>query len=165
LPQEAPSKLPTRGIGAGSRGLVCPSCGGDGFVERSSFKTDTESVLGSASTTVVIDLMNCTRCGADMPAVRGRRSYALVGEKKLSSILAELEEAQRTNSEMQALADKMSRRSQGLSRDIERCRAEGEVSVMTTRVAALEEETDGLQETRERLAKVLESIASRIPAK
>ena len=164
MPQETPSKLPTRGIGPGSRGLVCPSCGGDGFVERSSFKTDTEPVLGSASTTVVIDLMNCKRCGADMPAVRGRRSYALVGEKKLSSILAELEEARRTNSQMRALVDTMAKRSQGLSMDIERCRAEGEVSVMRTRVAALEEETDGLEERRARLAKALESIASRMPA-
>ena len=163
MPQTTPSKLPTRSFGPGSASLVCPGCKGDSFNERSSFRTATEPVLGAASTGVVIDLMNCKRCGADMPAVRGRRSYILIGEKKLSAILTELEEAQRANSEMQALADKMARRSQSLGREIESCRAEGEVSVMKTRVAALEEETDGLEARRARLAKTLQSIASRMP--
>ncbi len=164
MPPETPSKLPTRSIGPGSASLVCPSCGGDGFVERTSFKTATEPVLGSASTGVVIDLMNCKRCGADMPAVRGRRSHTLISDKKLSTFLADLEEARRTNSEMQALVDKMAKRSQSLGREIERCRAEGEISVMRTKVAGLEAETDGLEARRARLAKTLEAMASRMPA-
>ncbi len=164
MPQETPSKMPTRSLGPGSGGLVCPSCGGDGFSERTSFKTASEPVLGSASTGVVIDLMNCKRCGADMPAVRGRRSYTLIGDKKLSAILADLEEARRTNSEMQGLVDNMAKRSQSLGREIERCRAEGEISVMRTKVAGLEAETDGLELRRARLARTLESIASRTPA-
>lgn len=162
MPQETSSKLPTRSLGSGS--LLCPSCSGDSFVERSSFKTASEPVLGAASTSVTIDLMNCKRCGADMPAVRGRRNYTLISDKKLSAFLADLEEAQRTNSEMQELLDKMAGRSRSLGAEIERCRQEGEISVMKTRVAALEAETDGLEGRRARLAKTLESIASRMPA-
>jgi hypothetical protein len=164
LPETTPTKLPTRSLGPGSRGLLCPSCKGDSFVERNSFKTASEPVLGAASSIVIVDLMNCKRCGADMPAVRGRRNYTLIGDKKLSALLADLEEARRINSEMQGLHDKMSRRSQSLSAEIERCRQEGEVSVMKTRVTALEAETDGLEVRRARLAKILESIASRMPA-
>ena len=144
--------------------MVCPSCQGDAFVERTSFKTASEPVLGVASTGVVIDLMNCTRCGADMPAVRGRRSYTLISDKKLSAFIADLEEAQRINSEMQALADKMARRSQSLSAEIERCKAQGEISVMKERVAALEAQTDALEGRRARLAEMLKSIATRMPA-
>jgi hypothetical protein len=162
VPQTTPSKLPNRSLGA--RGMVCPSCSGDSFNERGSFKTASEPLLGSASTAVIVDLMNCRRCGADIPAVRGRRSFTLVPDKKLSAILADLEEAQRVNSEMQGLADKMTRRSAGLSAEIERCMAQGEVSVMEERVASLKQETDGLEETRARLAKALELVASRIPS-
>jgi hypothetical protein len=162
LPQTTPLRLPTSRLGGG--GMVCPSCNGDSFTERSSFKTASEPLLGSASTDVFVDLMNCTRCGADIPAVRGRRSYTLVADKKLSALLADLEEAQRINLEMQGLTDKMARRSQILSAEIERCRAQGEVSVMEEKVAALKEETDGLEERRARLAKALELVASRIPS-
>jgi len=154
--------MPTRRLGSG--GMVCPSCSGDSFTERSSFKTASEPILGSASSGVIIDLMNCTRCGADIPAVRGRRSYTLVTDKKLSTLVADLEEAQRINSEMQGLIDTMARRSQSLGAEIERCRREGEISVMRERVAALEAETDGLEGRRARLANTLQSIASRMPA-
>ncbi len=58
----------------------------------------------------------------------------------------------------------MARRSQSLGAEIERCKAEGEISVMKERVAALEAETDGLEGRRARLAKTLQSIASRMPA-
>ena len=163
MSQTTPSKLPARRLGAGG-GMVCPSCNGDSFTERSSFKTASEPLLGLASTYVVVDLMNCTRCGADTPAVRGRRSYTLVPDKKLSEVLADLEETQRINSEMQRAVDKMTIRSQSLSAEMERCRAQGEVSVMEERVAALKEETDGLEERRARLAKALELMASRTPA-
>ena len=162
MPQTTPSKLPTSRLGAG--GMVCPSCNGDSFTERSSFKTASEPILGSASSDVIIDLMNCTRCGADIPAVRGRRSYTLVADKKLSGLVADLEEAQRINSEMQGLLDSMAKRSQILEKEIERSRAQGEIKVMEEKAAALESETDGLEERRARLARTLESIASRMPA-
>ncbi|MGH9918723.1 MAG: hypothetical protein ACRD6W_07640 [Nitrososphaerales archaeon] len=162
MSQTTPSKLPTSRLGAG--GMVCPNCNGDSFTERSSFKTASEPVLGSASSGVIIDLMNCTRCGADIPAVRGRRSYTLITDKKLSSLVADFEEAQRTNSEMNGLLGTMERRSQSLTEEIERCRVLGEVSVMEERVAALKAETDGLEERRSRLAETVASIASRMPA-
>ena len=164
MPETTPPKLPTRRLGPGAGGLVCPSCNGDSFNERSSFKTGSEPILGSASNDVIVDLMSCTRCGADIPAVRGRRSYTLVTDKKLSALVADLDEAKRINSEMQALIDTMARRSHSLVAEIERCRAEGEISVMKERVTALEAVTDGLEERRARLAKALEIVASRIPA-
>ena len=58
----------------------------------------------------------------------------------------------------------MARRSHNIAVEIERCKAEGEISVMKERVTALESETDGLEERRARLAKALELVASRIPA-
>jgi hypothetical protein len=144
--------------------MLCPSCSGDSFSERSSFETASEPLLGAASTYVTVDLMNCNRCGADIPAVRGRRHYAVVSEKRLSALVADLEEAKRINSETQALLDKLVGRSQKLSAEVERCRAEAEVSVMEAKVAALEAETRGLEGRRARLAKTLELVASRIPA-
>jgi len=164
LPETAPPKLPTRRLGPGAGGLVCPSCNGDSFNERGSFKTASEPLLGSASTEVIVDLMSCTRCAADIPAVRGRRSYTLTTDKKLSALVADLEEAQRINSEMQGLIDTMARRSQGVAAEIERCKAEGEISVMEARVSALEAETDGLEGRRARLSKTLELVSSSIPA-
>jgi hypothetical protein len=164
LPQTTPSKLPTRSLGLGASGLLCPSCNGDSFSERSSFKTASEPVLGAASTGVVVDLMSCKRCGADLPAVRGRRIYSLVTEKKLTALVADLEEARRINSEMQGLVDALARRSQSLRAEIERSRAEGEASVLEARVAALRSQTDGLEGRRARLAKTLKLMASRIPA-
>jgi len=112
----------------------------------------------------MVDLMSCKRCGADIPAVRGRRNYMLVGDKKLSALLADLEEAQRINSEMEALIDTMTKRSRSLSAEIERCKEEGEVSFMEVRAAALKAETDGLEARRARLAKTLELVASRAAA-
>jgi hypothetical protein len=163
LPQTTTSKLPTRSLGLGPGGLVCPSCNGDSFSERSSFKTASEPVLGAASTSVIIDLLSCKRCGADLPAVRGKRNYTLVTEKKLTALVADLEEAMRTNSEMQGLVEALAKRSQSLGAEIERSRVEGEASVLEARVAALASETDGLQGRRARLAKTLELMASRIP--
>ncbi len=162
MPNTTPSKRPERSQGPG--GLLCPSCNGDSFAERSSFKTTSEPVLGAASTNVVVDIMSCERCGVDIPAVRGRRRYTLVSDQKLSALLAELEEAHRLNSEMQGLLDALARRAQTLGAEIERCRAQGEISVMEARVAALEAETGGMEERRARLAKTLDLMASRIPA-
>jgi len=156
LPQTTPSRRPAS--------LLCPSCNGDSFAERSSFKTASEPILGTESSPVMVDLMSCKRCGADIPAVRGRRNYMLVGDKKLSALLADLEEAQRINSEMEALIDTMTKRSRSLSAEIERCKEEGEVSFMEVRAAALKAETDGLEARRARLAKTLELVASRAAA-
>ncbi len=143
--------------------MGCPSCGGNDFSERSSFKTASEPLLGAVSTSVTVDLMSCNRCGVDIPAVRGRQHYAVVSEKKLSALVADLEEAKRINSETQGLLDRLASRSQSLSAEVEKCRAEGEISVMEERVAALEAETEGLEARRARLARTLESAASRIP--
>jgi len=143
--------------------LLCPSCNGDSFSERSSFKTASEPLMGAASTLVTVDLMSCERCGADLPAVRGRRHYTLVSERKLSALVSDLEEARRINLEMQRSVDTLARRSQSLSAEIEKCRAEGEISVMEERVAALETETEGLEGRRAKLTKTLELMASRIP--
>lgn len=154
-------KRPDHSRLAGS--LLCPSCGGDNFAERSSFKTASEPLLGAASSTVVVDLMNCKRCGTDFPTVRGRRRYTLVGREKLSALLSDLEEVTRRNSEVQGLVDTMARRSQGLSAEIERSKARAEISVMEARVAALEASTAGLEARRDRLARVLEVVASIAP--
>jgi hypothetical protein len=143
--------------------LLCPTCNGDSFAERSSFKTATERLLGASSVNVIIDLMSCDRCGENLPAVRGKRRFALLKEERLTALLADLDEAKRVNSEMQGVLDAMTRRSQSLSAEVERCRAEGETSVMETRAAALEMETDGLEGRRARLAKTLELMASRVP--
>jgi hypothetical protein len=132
--------------------LLCPNCNGDSFAEGSSFKTASEPILGTASSPVIVDLMSCKRCGADIPAVRGRRNYMLVGDNKL------------INSEMQGLFDTMARRSQSLSAEIERSRKEGELLVMEAKVAALKAQTDSLEGRKARLAKTMAIIASRAAA-
>lgn len=156
MPQTAPPRRPAA--------LLCPNCNGDSFAEGSSFKTASEPILGTASSPVIVDLMSCKRCGADIPAVRGRRNYMLVGDNKLSALLADLEEAQRINSEMQGLFDTMARRSQSLSAEIERSRKEGELLVMEAKVAALKAHTDSLEGRKARLAKTMAIIASRAAA-
>lgn len=163
MPQTAPSKKPAAKSPAAGP-LLCPSCQGNEFTERSSFKTTTEPLLGAVSTSVTVDLMNCKRCGADLPAVRGRRQYSLVGKERLATLVADLDEAKRVNSEMVALIDTMAKRSQGLSVEIDRTIARGEISVMRARVSALEEETSGLEERRDRLARTLVQVAASIPA-
>ena len=164
MPQTTPSKRPVRSQGPGAGKMLCPNCNEDSLTERSSFKTTSEPILGVASANVIIDLMNCERCGADLPAVRGKRLFTLVGTQRLSALLADLEEAKRTNSEMTGLLDMLARRAKTLSAEIERCRAEGEISVMEERVKALEAETDSMEERRKRLAKTLNLMASRVPA-
>ncbi len=164
MPNALPPERPRRSLGSGPGGLVCPSCNGESFSERSSFKTTSEPLSGVASTNVVVDLMSCKRCGVDFPAVRGRRRYALVGSEKLAALISDLEEAKRINSEMQGLFDTMARRSQSLGAEIERCKVNGEVSVIEARIAALESETSGLEGKRDRLARTVELIASRRPA-
>jgi hypothetical protein len=144
--------------------MLCPSCNGDSFTERSSFKTASEPVFDAASTGVIIDLMSCKRCGHDLPAVRGRRHYTLVSQEKLTSLFSDLGETKRINSERQRLLDAMAKRFQTLNAEIERCRAAGERSVLGAKVSALEAQTRGMEERRARLAEALEFLASKIPA-
>jgi hypothetical protein len=158
LPDTAPTTRAPRGQ------MLCPACNGDSFTERSSFKTASEPLLGAESAAVMIDLMTCRRCGADIPAVRGRRRYALVGSEKLASIVADLEQAKRTNSEMEALVDTMAKRSQSLDREIMREKARGEVSVMEARVASLEAQNGDLERRKARLVRTIQLMAARPPA-
>lgn len=147
-------------LGAG--GLICPSCSGSEFSERSSFKSTTEPLLGAESTGVTVDLMSCKRCGADLPAVRGRKRYSLVGKEKLATMVADLEEAKRINLEMESLIDTMAKRAQGIIAETDRCRVRGEASVIQAKISALETETEGLEARRDRLAKTVAVIAARI---
>jgi chaperonin cofactor prefoldin len=118
--------------------------------------------MGAESAGVTVDLMSCKRCGADLPAVRGRKRYSLVGQEKLAAMVADLEEAKRVNSEMESLADTMAKRSQGVIVETEKARVKGELSVIQSRVSALETETQGLEARRDRLAKTVATIASRV---
>jgi hypothetical protein len=162
LPQSTPPKLPTRGLGSGP--MLCPSCNGDSFTERSSFKTASEPVFDAPSTGVTIDLMSCKRCGLDIPAVRGRRHYTLVSHEKLAALFSDLDDAKRVNSDMERLLGAKAKRLQGLSAETEECREAGELSVLGARVSALEAQTRRMEERRARLAGALEFLSSKIPA-
>ena len=144
--------------------MLCPRCNGDRFTERSSFRTSSEPLLGTVSAPIIIDLMSCERCGTDIPAVRGRRQFSLVSKEKLSTLLADLQEAQRVNSEMQGKLHVMERRSASLGAEIDRCREDGEVTVLEQRVAGMEIHNDSLEATRARLAETLRALDSGIPA-
>jgi len=144
--------------------MLCPSCNGDNFTERSSFKTASEPVFDAPSTGVIIDLMSCKRCGMDLPAVRGKRRYTLVSQEKLTVLFSDLDEAKRVNSDKQGLLDAMAKRFQSLSAEIEKSRAAGELSVIGARVSALGAQTHSMDERRARLAEALEFLASKIPA-
>jgi septal ring factor EnvC (AmiA/AmiB activator) len=163
LPQTAPSKKPANRFPSGAGALTCPSCKGNEFTERSSFSTKSEPLLGADSASVVVDLMNCKRCGADLPAVRGRRRYTLLSDEKLATIMADLEESKRISSQMGQTIASMTRRSQELSAEIESVNSRGELMVIRERISSMEAETDGLQARRDLLARTLELVASSIP--
>lgn len=164
MSNSTPPRRPASSGSPGAPGLVCPSCQGAEFSERSSFKTTSEPLLGAEATSVIVDLMTCKRCGADLPAVRGRKRYSLVGSERLAAIVADLEEARRRSAEMEGLIVTMTRRSQSIEVEIERSRAKGEVDVLEQRVASLESETAGLQGRRDQLVRTLELVAAKIPA-
>lgn len=144
--------------------MLCPSCNGDSFTERSSFKTASEPVFDAPSTDVTIDLMGCRRCSLDIPAVRGKRHYTLVSKEKLTALFSDLDEAKRVSSERLGLLDAMAKRFQSLNAEIERFRAAGERSVLGARVSALEAQTQSMEERRVRLAEALKFLSSKIPA-
>ncbi len=123
-----------------------------------------EPLLGAASEAVIIDLMSCKRCGTDIPAVRGKRRYALLSREKLSQLGKEMQEARSVDAQMQERLAAMEERSHALDREIERCRTEGEISALEERVSALERENRGLEEKRAQLAETLEYLTNRLPA-
>jgi hypothetical protein len=144
--------------------MPCPNCNGGGLTERSSFKAVAEPVEGASPTMVTVDLMGCERCGISFPSIRGRRKYTLVPPQKLSSLVAELEEAKRCNSEMLGNVKTMERRSRSLAAEIEEFKVRSEVSSLERRVGSLESENEGLELRRTRLREAIELIASRIKA-
>ena len=144
--------------------MPCPNCNGGGLTERSSFKAVAEPVEGAAPTTVTVDLMSCERCAINFPSIRGRRKYTLVPPQKLSSLMAELEEAKQRNSEMSGSVKLMEKRSNDLATEIEDFKLRSEISSLERRIGSLESENKGLELRRTRLREVVESIASRINA-
>ncbi len=161
MPDTVPPKQAARNRVPG--GLLCLSCNGGSFSLKRSFQTATEPLTGSASSVVIVDLLSCNDCGAELPTVRGKRRYSLVSEEKLSALAEELQEAKLINAEMNRQLDTLEKRSQGLAAEIEMCRAKGVVSVLEERVAALEAETDGLAARRAKLSKALKVMAPRAP--
>lgn len=145
--------------------MLCPSCNGDDLTERTSLRSTSEPLSGAVAKAVVIDLMSCRRCGAEVPTVRGKRRYELVPKGKLSGLLTELEEARQKNSVVLEQLDGTMKRSQSLAAEIERLNAQGEVTIMEERVAKLEYETKGLEGRRAKLREAVDLIASKIPAR
>jgi hypothetical protein len=144
--------------------MPCPNCNGGGLTERSSFKAVAEPVEGAAPTTVTVDLMACERCAINFPSIRGRRKYTLVPPQKLSSLMAELEEAKQRNSEMLGSVKLMEKRSHSLAAEIEEFKLRSEISGLEMRVGRLESENEGLELRKTRLREAIELIASRINA-
>jgi len=144
--------------------MPCPNCNGDSLTERSSFKTVTEAIEGAAPTTVTVDLMSCERCAINFPSIRGRKKYTLVPPEKLSSLVAELEEARQRNAEMLGNVRLMEKRSHGLAAEIEEFKIGSEISSMERRIAALESDNKGLELRRTRLREAIDLMASGISA-
>jgi hypothetical protein len=144
--------------------MPCPNCNGSGLTERSSFKAVAEPVEGASPTMVTVDLMGCERCGISFPSIRGRRKYTLVPPQKLSSLMAELEETKRRNSEMLGSVKLIEKRSRSLTAEIEEFKVRSEISSLETKVGSLESENEGLELRRTRLREAIELIASRINA-
>jgi hypothetical protein len=142
--------------------MPCPNCNGGSLAERSSFKTVAEPVEGAAPTTVTVDLMACERCATNFPSIRGRKKYALVPPEKLSSLMAELEEARNLNLEMSGSLKLLESKSQSLSAEIEEFKLRSEISFMEGRIGALESENRGLQLRKTRLREAIDLMASGI---
>ncbi|HVB95766.1 MAG TPA: hypothetical protein VND41_04095 [Nitrososphaerales archaeon] len=144
--------------------MPCPNCSGASLTERSSFKAVAEPVEGAAPTTVTVDLMGCERCAINFPSIRGRRKYTLVPPQKLSTLMAELEEAKQRNSEILGSVKLMEKRSHSLAAEIEDFKLRSEISSLERRIGGLESENKGLELRRTRLRETIELIASRINA-
>ena len=144
--------------------MPCPNCNSVSLTERSSFKTVAEQIEGAAPTTVTVDIMSCEQCAFNFPSIRGRKKYTLVPPERLSSLIAELEEARRQNSEILGSLKLMERRSHSLAAEIEAFKRRSEISSMQTRIGTLESENQGLELRKARLREAIELIASGINA-
>ena len=146
--------------------MPCPNCKDDRPTERGRFKTITSPIESGGPTTVLVDLLTCQRCGMDYPQIRGKKRYVLIPSGKLSSLMADLEGARRTNSEMSAQLEAMERRSQSLAAEVESTRVQGEIATMESRVGAVESQTRSLELRRAKLREAIETISAgmRIPA-
>ena len=140
--------------------MACPNCNSVSLTERSSFKTVAEHIEGAAPTTVTVDIMSCEQCAFNFPSIRGRKKYTLVPPEKLSSLMAELEEARQRNSEVLGSLKMMEKRSHSLAAEIEAFKRRSEISSMQTRIGTLESENKGLELRRTRLREAIELIAS-----
>ena len=144
--------------------MPCPNCNSGSLTERSSFKTVAEPIEGAAPTAVTVDIMSCEQCAFNFPSIRGRKKYTLVPPDKLSSLMADLEEARRQNSEMLGSLKLMEKRSHSLAAEIEAFKLRSEISSLENRIGTLESENKGLELRRTRLREAIELIASGINA-
>jgi len=140
--------------------MPCPNCNSGSLTERSSFKTVAEPIEGGATTAVTVDIMSCEQCAFNFPSIRGRKKYTLVPPEKLSSLIAELEEARQRNSEMLGSLKLVEKRSHSLTAEIEAFKRRSEISSMQTRIGTLESVNKGLELRRTRLRDAIELIAS-----
>jgi len=115
---------------------------------------------GVAPTTVTVDMMSCEQCAFNFPSIRGRKKYTLVPPEKLSSLMAELEEARQRNSEMLGSLKLMEKRSHSLAAEIEAFKLRSEISSLESRIGTLESENNGLELRRTKLREAIELIAS-----
>jgi hypothetical protein len=140
--------------------MPCPNCDSVGLTERSSFQTVAEHIEGAARTLVTVDIMSCEQCGFNFPSIRGRKKYTLVPPEKLSTLMAELEEARKRNSEVLGSLKLVEKRSHSLAAEIEAFKRRSEISSMQTRIGTLESVNKGLELRRTRLREAVELIAS-----
>ena len=148
---------------AASQKLACPKCGEADFAERASFKAASEALMGAPSVGVIVDLMNCKRCGFDLPTVRGRKRYVLVEDAKLAGLQNDLEGERKRSSTTQQQIEDLGRRATRLEVEVDRTRARGEVSVMEEKAEALESEMKAMEERKAKLTSLVAEMASWIP--
>ena len=140
--------------------MPCPNCNSGDLTERSSFKTVAEHIEGAAPMTVTVDIMSCEQCAFNFPSIRGRKKYTLVPPEKLSSLMAELEEARQRNSEVLGSLKLVEKRSHNLAAEIEAFKRRSEISSLENRIGTLESVNKGLELRRTRLREAIELIAS-----
>ncbi len=148
--------MPSRRL-AGSPGLhiidvLCPSCSGDDLANAGSLRTTSEAMPGTVASEVVIDLMSCKNCGAEIPTVRGERRYVLVPKRRLSDLLTDLEETRQIRVKALERLEGMRRRSERLAVEVKRLQAKRDLE-MKGRVAALESALNALEGRQSRPGK------------
>ena len=143
--------------------LACPKCGEGEFAERASFKAATEALMGAPSVGVIVDLMNCKRCGFDLPTVRGRKRYVLIEDAKLAGFQNQLEDERKRSQLTEQQIEELGRRAKRMEVEIDRTRARGEISAMEERLAALESQTKAMEERKAKLGELVTLMASWVP--